>query len=114
MRRASPVTGLPPNLPARSRERFSRVLPALLLLLLVLRIAFVLHTERSVYIDNRVGDTLPYRERAAEILSGDVIGKEIFFDSPLFPYFLALFGAAPQGPELPVKLVQALLSTASA
>ena len=93
---------------------FRRPIFLLLLLILALRIVYVFHADSSPLVDGMVGDMRPYRERAGEILAGDWIGSEVFFDAPLFPYFLALFGAGPGGAELPVRLVHALLGAASA
>lgn len=90
------------------------LLAAILLGTLSLRLAFVFHLERANLVDDLAGDVRPYRERAGEIIAGEWIGKEIFFDAPLFPYYLALLGAGPGGPAAPAKAANALLDTASA
>ncbi|MFH1278295.1 MAG: tetratricopeptide repeat protein [Candidatus Eisenbacteria bacterium] len=104
----------PRSSPGREKTTHRLVLAAILLATLFLRLLFVFHVERSELTDDMAGDVRPYRERAGEILRGDLIGSEVFFDAPLFPYFLALFGAGPGGPEAPAKAVNALLDTASA
>ncbi len=108
-RHTFPVSQLPAKLSASN-------LAALLLLLIIaaIRFAFVIDTEQYPYIDDLAGDTRPYRERATEIVSGEWVGDEVYFDSPIFPYFLALTGGHLGGSELAPKLVQALLDTGTA
>ncbi len=90
-------------------------LPVLLLLsFALLRLAFVINTERFPYIDDLAGDSRPYRERASEISSGALVGDEVYFDAPLYPYFLAITGGRIGGSDLAPKIVQALLDTLSA
>ncbi len=60
------------------------------------------------------GDIRPYRERAAAIAAGDVIGTEVFFDAPLYPYFLALSGGRAGTSGMTTKIAQALIDTATA
>ena len=79
----------------------------------LLRLAFVINTERYPYVDDFAGDSRPYRERAAEIVAGDPVGREVFFDAPLYPYFLALTGGHAGGSDLAPKLAQVLLDTIS-
>ncbi|NNE08926.1 MAG: tetratricopeptide repeat protein [Gemmatimonadetes bacterium] len=86
----------------------------LLVLTLAVRIAFVNTAEQYPYIDDMAGDSRPYRERAAEIRAGDFFGHEVFFDAPLYPYFLALANGHPGGSELTPKVAQAILDTATA
>lgn len=77
----------------RKSARNQALLAVTILAIFALHLAFVLHVERSDLVDDAAGDARPYRERAGEILGGDWIGSAVFFEAPLFPYFLAL-GAA--------------------
>ena len=60
-----------------------------------------------------MGDAQSYHAWGLEILAGDWAGSEIFYQAPLYPYFLgavyALFGSDP----LAVRLVQSVLGAAS-
>jgi Flp pilus assembly protein TadD len=59
------------------------------------------------------GDALAYETWARAIVAGDWLGKDIFYQAPLYPYFLALVHAL-FGPSLtPVRIVQLVLGTAS-
>jgi len=57
-----------------------------------------------------LGDSRGYVDWAKQIASGDVIGQTVFYQAPLYPYFLGglfkLFGTG----MLPIRLTQALLS----
>ncbi len=86
----------------------------LLILTLAVRIAFVNTAEQYPYIDDMAGDSRPYRERAAEIRAGDFLGHEVYFDAPLYPYFLALTNGQLGGSELAPKIAQAILDTVTA
>lgn len=86
----------------------------LLILTLAVRLAFVNTAEQYPYIDDAAGDSRPYRERAAEIRAGDLVGDEIYFDAPLYPYFLAMTNGHLGGSELAPKIAQAILDTATA
>jgi 4-amino-4-deoxy-L-arabinose transferase-like glycosyltransferase len=69
--------------------------------------------QGSVLADMILGDAVNYDARAREIAAGDWIGDEVFYQAPLYSYFLAVVyrfvGDAPQG----VRVIQAFLGAAS-
>lgn len=100
--------------PAKDAEKgpswYRMVLWAVLAVALLVRVAVVLDFEaHHPLADRPVIDEASYERWALEITDGDWIGDEVFFQEPLYPYWLAsIFAVA--GPErTAVRLVQALL-----
>jgi tetratricopeptide (TPR) repeat protein len=61
----------------------------------------------------RVGDAEAYHAWAVRIAGGDWIGDGVFYQSPLYPYFLAIvYTLLNDGPET-IRAVQAVLGAAS-
>jgi Flp pilus assembly protein TadD len=60
------------------------------------RLAFILQIRKSPLAQVLVGDARQYDEWAARIASGDWLGSGVFYQAPLYPYFLGavhlLFG----------------------
>lgn len=95
--------------------------PALLALFLValaLRVAFVVDYERSHPLADRPGiDEESYDGWAREIAGGEWLGREIFFQEPLYPYLLgasyALAGETPTEERHAARLLQACVGAAT-
>lgn len=72
------------------------LLPAVLVLAAAFRLAHVLALSSTPFFDNLGLDCLVYDEWGQRIAAGDWIGDRIFYQDPLYPYFLgvlyALFG----------------------
>jgi tetratricopeptide (TPR) repeat protein len=72
------------------------VLPATLILAALLRLAHVVALSHTPFFDHLNLDCLVYDEWAQRIAGGDWMGDRIFYQDPLYPYFLgilyALFG----------------------
>lgn len=72
------------------------VLPAVLVLAAVFRISHVIALSNTPFFDHLGLDPLVYDEWAQRIAAGDWMGSRIFYQDPLYPYFLgvlyALFG----------------------
>ncbi|MBV9463961.1 MAG: glycosyltransferase family 39 protein [Verrucomicrobiae bacterium] len=68
---------------------------------------------RSPVFELLVGDGFVYDRWAERIASGDWLGRSVFYQSPLYPYFMAvlyaIFGHAPGV----VRVAQAILSSAA-
>ena len=60
-----------------------------------------------------VGDAVAYDAWARAIAGGDWFGHEVFYQAPLYPYFLAVVYAVAGPSLLVVRLVQAALGGAS-
>lgn len=60
-----------------------------------------------------IGDGLRYHQWAQEIAAGDWMGREVFFQAPLYPYFLGtLYTLFGDGPGV-ARVAQAVLGAAS-
>ena len=61
-----------------------------------------------------MGDSLAYDEWARRIAGGDWMGDQVFYQAPLYPYFLATVYAAVSDDLLVVRVVQAVVGSFSA
>ncbi len=66
------------------------ILFAILLLALGLRMAHWLDVRNDPFFSQLIMDSQEYDRWAREIAAGDWIGREVFFQAPLYPYLLAL------------------------
>lgn len=94
-------------------ERDARFLRLLFLAALLLRLAFVwqirdLPTQRWL-----VMDAQRYDELARGIAAGGWLPREVFYQAPLYPYFLALIYTVTDNSLLAVRLLQAALGAAT-
>ena len=95
-----------------------RWLPALALLgvallALLVRIAYLKELNGSPLLSVLLGDGRQYDAWAQQIAGGQWIGTEIFYQTPLYPYWLAIiFSVAGHNLDL-VRLIQAILGAAS-
>jgi len=80
---------------------------------LLVRLLHVWLLSRSPYFDTLLGDARGYDEWARRLAAGDWIGTDVFYQAPLYPYFLGvlykLFGHSLWA----VRVVQALLGAGS-
>lgn len=86
------------------------ILIVILILALALRLAHWLDVREDPFFAHLVMDSEEYDRWASEIAAGDWLGSEIFFQAPLYPYFLAvvysIFGHSLDA----VYLIQIVLS----
>lgn len=98
--------------PSRFSGRGRRVLLGILTLAAALRLAHLGAVGDEPFFARLVMDSQEYDRWAREIAAGDWLGREVFFQAPLYPYLVALlyrvFGAAPGV----VYLFQIALATA--
>jgi Flp pilus assembly protein TadD/4-amino-4-deoxy-L-arabinose transferase-like glycosyltransferase len=78
------------------------------------RLIYLTEYRDVPYFDHPYGDSGRYQQRALEIVSGDVLGEDVYFlGSPFYPYFLAgvykMFGVNFAA----VRLIQFLLGSAT-
>ncbi len=67
----------------------------------------------SVLFDMRMGDSRVYHLWARQIAGGDWLGSEVFYQAPLYPYFLATIYALLGDELLVVRIVQIILGACS-
>jgi tetratricopeptide (TPR) repeat protein/4-amino-4-deoxy-L-arabinose transferase-like glycosyltransferase len=95
------------------RLRPSLALLGAALLALVVRLAYLAELNGSPFLSVLVGDSRQYVAWAQQIAGGQWIGTEIFYQTPLYPYWLAvIFSIAGDNLGL-VRLIQAILGAAS-
>jgi len=80
---------------------------------LLIRGLYLFEMRNSVLFAVLMGDGVSYDAWAQRIIAGGWYGKEVFYQAPMYPYFLALvYGLF--GPGLwPVRLVQAMIGSGS-
>jgi tetratricopeptide (TPR) repeat protein/4-amino-4-deoxy-L-arabinose transferase-like glycosyltransferase len=100
---------------AELRGRGERVvIPGLVLAVaLIVRIVHVWQIRRSPYFSALLGDSRGYDEWAQRIAGGEWWGREVFYQAPLYPYFLGTIFAVAGRNLLLVRLVQAAIGSAS-
>jgi tetratricopeptide (TPR) repeat protein len=80
---------------------------------LALRLLHLAALRASPFLELRLGDAATYDRWARTLAAGDWLGSEVFFQAPLYPYFLGvLYATVGDGPLL-VRGVQCVLSAAA-
>ena len=86
--------------------------------LLVVAIAFGLrlwhlyYLEASPFANALMGDSVGYDVWAREVASGDWFGHEVFYQAPLYPYFLGAMYATSGDELVWIRMIQAALGAA--
>jgi tetratricopeptide (TPR) repeat protein len=80
---------------------------------LLVRLVHVWQIRRSPFFSLLMGDSRGYDEWARRIAGGDWLGHEVFYQAPLYPYLLGVVYAVAGRHLLLVRLVQALIGSAS-
>jgi len=79
----------------------------------VVRLVYVWQIRESPFFDVLMGDARRYDEWAMQIASGDWIGRDVFYQAPLYPYFLGSLYAVAGRSLLMVRVCQAVIGTAA-
>ena len=108
--RRKPATTTSPSLASASFLR-----PALLVfaVALALRLLHVLQMRETALFTVLMGDSRGYDVWARRLAAGDWIGTEVFYQAPLYPYFLGVVYRIAGPDPLVARLVQAVLGAAS-
>jgi len=80
---------------------------------LLVRLVHVWQIRASPFFSLLMGDSRGYDEWARRIAGGDWLGHEVFYQAPLYPYLLGLIYAVGGRHLLLVRLVQAVIGSAS-
>jgi hypothetical protein len=81
---------------------------------LAVRLLHVWQIRDAPFFSVLLGDARGYDEWARRIAAGDWIGSEVFYQAPLYPYFLGVLYTLFGHDLLVVRIVQAALGAASA
>lgn len=79
------------------------------LVALGLRLIHVLQLRASPFFDVLLGDSHGYDEWARRIAGGEWIGRDVFYQAPLYPYFLGVVYSIAGRDLLLVRIVQAVV-----
>jgi 4-amino-4-deoxy-L-arabinose transferase-like glycosyltransferase len=91
----------------------ARLLLGLAVLAFAVRLVYVLEIDGAEVGRVLVGDAVAYDAWARAIAGGDWFGHEVFYQAPLYPYFLAVVYAVAGPSALAVRVAQAALGGAS-
>src|SRR3954468_18223847 len=72
----------------RTPEQSARNAAIIFFIALALRLLNVWQLRRSPLFDVLMGDAHGYDEWARRIAGGEWIGREVFYQAPLYPYFM--------------------------
>ena len=97
--------------PESSRNREILIAIGVSSLALAIRFAHLVFLRDSPYFDLLTGDSFTYYEWGKTIAEGDWIGTQVFYQAPLYPYFLGVVSALGGQDLWAVLLVQALLGS---
>lgn len=88
---------------------FVRTGVAIFLVALIVRLVHLRQMKDTLLFSVLMGDSKGYDDWARRIAAGDWIGGEVFYQAPLYPYFLAVVYAIAGHDLFVVRLIQALL-----
>jgi tetratricopeptide (TPR) repeat protein len=80
---------------------------------LALRLIHVWQLTSTPFFDTLLGDANGYDQWAQRLAAGDWIGSDVFYQAPLYPYFLGAIYAIVGRDLLIVRIIQALIGSAS-
>lgn len=88
---------------------FVRTGVAIFLVALIVRLVHLWQLKDTLLFSVLMGDSRGYDDWARQIAAGDWIGQEVFYQAPLYPYFLAVVYAIAGHDLFVVRLIQAAL-----
>jgi len=88
-------------------------LPGLIVLSIGLRVVFLSQVYDNPFFNNPTSDAYYYDAQAQSIAGGDVLGRDVFFRAPGYPYLLGLIYATFGHSYLTVRIIQHLLGVAA-
>jgi tetratricopeptide (TPR) repeat protein len=97
----------------RQPVRFAWQLICIAAVALIVRLIYIWDIRASPFFDVLMGDARRYDAWATQIAAGEVIGRDVFYQAPLYPYLLGAVYAIAGRSLLLVRICQALIGTAS-
>jgi tetratricopeptide (TPR) repeat protein/4-amino-4-deoxy-L-arabinose transferase-like glycosyltransferase len=86
---------------------------AIFLVALTIRLIHIWQIRRAPFFTILMGDSHGYDVWAQEIAKGDWIGHDVFYQAPLYPYFLGVIYATIGRSLLAVRMCQAVIGSCS-
>ena len=108
---AVPISSTP--IAPRTDGPFLRYAGAIFMAALGVRLLHVWLLSRSPFFDALLGDARGYDEWARRIAAGDWIGSDVFYQAPLYPYFLGVLYRVFGHSLVIVRIVQAIIGAGS-
>ena len=105
------IKNQPPLRSERQSDRFIWKVIALAAVGFIVRLVYIWQIRESPFFDVLMGDARRYDAWAMEIASGDWIGQDVFYQAPLYPYFLGSIYAIAGHSLLMVRVCQAVIGT---
>lgn len=115
---AEPTPATPPS-PSGEDTQTPQPLPAwaigllIFLAALIIRLVYLFEIHNAALFNYLVADAQAYREWAVQIARGDWIGREPFYQAPLYPYFLAVVMKIVGGAPLLLRAAQAVVGASA-
>ena len=103
------VSTQPPSFQRRSWG----LLAAIALLALAIRLIYLRQIQPAPFFTLLMGDSKSYDAWATRIAAGDWIGRDVFYQAPLYPYFIGVVYTVFGRDLLIVRVVQAVLGALS-
>lgn len=98
------------NISISGRRRDAAICLAVFLVAFALRLAYLFQIESIPLFYNLIGDPRGYDEWAQGIAAGDWFGQGVFYQAPLYPYFLAILQTGLGHDLWRIRVAQAALS----
>jgi len=99
--------------PGESVPRFGVWMLGVFLVALIFRLLHLWQIAPAPFFELKLGDTLTYDVWARTVAGGDWLGSEVFYQAPLYPYFLGMLYATVGDDPLVLRLCQAVVSSFS-
>src|SRR5438270_11320950 len=84
------------------------VVAGIFALAFLLRCLYLFQIQNAPFFELRLGDAAAYHDWARRIAGGDWLGHDVFYQAPLYPYFLAVVYRLMGDGVMGVRLVQAV------
>ena len=111
--RRQPVAATAAAPPPPVRETLGRPALAIFAVALVIRLIHVWQISRAPFFDMLMGDARGYDVWARQLAGGDWIGHDVFYQAPLYPYFLGVIYKLFGHSLLTVRIIQTMVGSAS-
>jgi len=95
-----------------SSDRFSWQVGVIWAIAFAIRLGYIWQIRSSPFFDVLLGDARGYDSWARQIAGGDWIGQGVFYQAPLYPYFLALIYSVAGHDLFLVRVCQAFVGAA--
>src|SRR5260221_8827370 len=98
---------------ARPGRGFAREALVICVCALALRLIHLWQIRRAPFFDVLMGDSRGYDAWAQRIARGDWLGQEVFYQAPLYPYFLGVVYTVAGRSLLAVRICQTIVGSAA-